>query len=561
MVGLLRAVESLAVSTGRQLVADGRIITPSQDGRGVDIVVATSSAGGGLQMLVAGIIGSMTAESAHRAALGAGAIVTDVLSIDDDRTVMERIRRLKEFRPDMILVAGGTDAGNVSHVAAIAEWIAAAQPEPRFRSGFPLPVIYAGNVAAREYVLDALADRMDVRVIENLRPSLEAENLVPARQAIHEVFLEHVMAHAPGYQELLAVTNRVILPTPMGTGRMLQRAARELGRNLVALDIGGATTDIFSLVDGVYHRTVSANLGMSYSAANVVGEAGIEAITHWLPYPADGRSLQNWVGNKMIRPTTLPESLEELLLEHAVAREAIRLSFAHHLSLAVGLKGVQQRRVLDDFVSQTAGGRQLFGADDIGAIVGSGGVLSNAPRRAQAMLILIDALQPVGVFDIYVDSVFMLPQLGALAEVDETAAVQALLNDCLLPLGPVIATRETGTAGTILAEVTVEGRERREERQVIAGALDLVALAPGEEALVRVKPRVGVDCGAGRGRALARRVRGGEVGLVLDGRGRPIGGSGLVRRQQMADWMAALDAYPATGPLAAEGGVQYGGRS
>ncbi|HCJ11225.1 MAG TPA: methylaspartate mutase, partial [Clostridiales bacterium] len=78
-------------------------------------------AGGGLQMTVAGLVKTMTAESAERAALGAGAVVMDVISLDDARLVLERIRRLQELRPDMILMAGGTDDGNISHVAAVAE--------------------------------------------------------------------------------------------------------------------------------------------------------------------------------------------------------------------------------------------------------------------------------------------------------------------------------------------------------------------------------------------------------------------------------------------------------
>ncbi len=75
--GVLNAVQEVEELTGRTILDGERILTPARDGRGVDLYVSTSSAGGGLQMMVAGVVKAMTAESAERCALGAGAIVTD----------------------------------------------------------------------------------------------------------------------------------------------------------------------------------------------------------------------------------------------------------------------------------------------------------------------------------------------------------------------------------------------------------------------------------------------------------------------------------------------------
>src|SRR5690606_21028109 len=102
---------------GRKLVDDsGRLIRPARGNEGCDIYISTSSAGGGLQMMVTGIVREMSAASAKRAALGAGAIVMDVISANDKRLPHEQIQRIRELRPDMILVAGGTDGGNVAKV-------------------------------------------------------------------------------------------------------------------------------------------------------------------------------------------------------------------------------------------------------------------------------------------------------------------------------------------------------------------------------------------------------------------------------------------------------------
>jgi len=152
--GVLNAVAELEELTGRELLKSGQIIKPQQDNSGVDIYISTSSAGGGLQMMVAGVVRSMTAESAERAALGAGAIVMDVIASNDGRMVHEEVERIRQLRPDMILLSGGVDGGTTSHIAELADVIKAADPKPRLGIAYQLPVIYAGNKDAQDIVKD-----------------------------------------------------------------------------------------------------------------------------------------------------------------------------------------------------------------------------------------------------------------------------------------------------------------------------------------------------------------------------------------------------------------------
>src|SRR5262249_3378504 len=162
---------------------------------------------------------------------------------------------------------------------------------------------------AAPLVREVLEKDFALTVVDNLRPVLERENLAPARDAIHDLFLEHVMAHAPGYEKLMAWTDAPIMPTPGAVGNSLQTIASQQRINVVGVDIGGATTDVFSVFDGTFNRTVSANLGMSYSISNVFAEAGMPAILRWVHFDMDERDLRNRVKNKMIRPTTIPQTL------------------------------------------------------------------------------------------------------------------------------------------------------------------------------------------------------------------------------------------------------------
>jgi uncharacterized protein (TIGR01319 family) len=528
--GVLNSIREVEELTGRQILDGERIITPHEGDRGVDIYVSTSSAGGGLQMMVTGVVKAMTAESAQRAALGAGAIVMDTLASNDGRLPHQRIERIRRLRPDMILLSGGVDGGTTKHVVELAEFLRAANPQPRLGIGYNLPVIYAGNKDAREAISETLTGSVDVRTVENLRPVLERENLGPARDAIHDLFMEHVMAQAPGYKKLMSWTSAPIMPTPGAVGDIMQRVAKAHNITLLGVDIGGATTDVFSVFripdkpdQTAFNRTVSANLGMSYSVSNVLAEAGIENILRWIPFALSEDDLRNRIANKMIRPTTIPQTTQELQIEQAIAREAIRLAFLQHKSFATSLKGVQQERTISDTFAQTQTGETLVDMMQLDILVGSGGVLSHAPRRAQAAYIMIDAFEPQGITELAVDSIFMMPHLGVLATVHEQAAIQVFEKDCLIRLGTCIAPVGNSKEGRECIEIEGRASDGTELREKIPfGELVLFPLRLGATMKAKLRPVRGFDVGAGVGKEMEANLRGGVVGLIVDTRGRPL---------------------------------------
>jgi len=543
--GILNAIEEVEELAGRRILDGDRIVTPSENGNGVDIYLSTSSAGGGLQMLVAGAVQSMTAESAQRAALGAGAIVMETIASNDGRMPHEKVSRIRELRPDMILLSGGTDGGTVSHVVELAEYIAAARPRPRLGTGYNLPVIYAGNKDARDQVRDVLAEHTALHITENLRPVLEQENLEPARGKIQDLFLEHVMAHAPGYDKLMGWTGAPIMPTPAAVGEMMQSIARRENINVVGVDIGGATTDVFSVFDEKFLRTVSANLGMSYSVSNVLHEAGHDRVLRWLPIKFDPAELEDRTKNKMIRPTTIPQTLDELMVEQALGREALGLAFAQHQQLATGLKGVQRvRDIAEAFTQKSA--ESLIDMKSLDLVVGSGGALSHAPRRVQAMMMMVDAFQLEGLTEVAVDSIFMMPHLGVLSQIDEEAALEVLRESCLIMLGSVIAASGQKKRGKSCFSYTIRTESETLEGEMKYGDLLKIPLGQEEACEVEIEPERGVDVGAGPNRPLETECNGGLVGLILDARGRPLAlpDDESERRELIGEWNRAVDVYP-----------------
>ena len=536
----------------RSLMKDGKVWRLYKNGQKLDsrnndleasdLYVSTSSAGGGLQMMVTGLVKTMSAESAERAALGAGAILMDTLSVDDGRKDYQKVERLRQLRPDIILMSGGTDGGNTDRLIEMAEIVRRADPKPRF-GDMKLPIIYAGNKNAREKVDTVLGEGIELKAVNNLRPTMDREDLDPARDEIHEMFLEHVMQQAPGYSKLLEWTSEEVMATPNAVGKLLKEYAENEKINVLGVDIGGATTDVFSVFeapsgDRIYNRTVSANLGLSYSICNVLKEAGIENIVRWLPYTIEPAEVRNRLRNKMIRPTTIPQTYEDLLIEQAIAREALRLAFLHHKTLARGLTGTQTQRDIGQIFSQTGTGATLVQMMKLDMIIGSGGVLSHAPKRAQSALMMMDAYQPEGVTMLTVDSIFMMPHLGVLSQHFYEAARQVFEYDCIVKCGHCIA--PVGLAKEGEPCVTVRGDGVNES--VTFGQIKVIPCGRGEFKNLTIEPAKNFDVGEGKGKSRTAKLEGGTVGIIIDARGRPftIDLNAPNRVEKLQTWLKAF---------------------
>jgi uncharacterized protein (TIGR01319 family) len=554
-LGVRNAVREVEELTGHKLLSPEGIISPTRgENEGVDLYITTSSAGGGLQMQVAGIIRTMTAESAERAALGAGAIVMDVLSIDDGREPWEKIEKMRFLRPDMILLAGGIDGGSISHIVELAEFIKAASPQHRLGAEFEVPIVFAGNRAARPLVKDLIGDNFALQIVDNIRPTLEVENPEPARTAVHQLFMEHVMSHAPGYTKLMKWTPVPIMPTPAGEGAMFRTFAQAQKANLLGVGLGGATTNVYSYYNEKFVRSVSANLGMSYSICNVMKEATLENILRWIPFKIDRAEVSDRLRNKMIRPTTIPHTLKQLLIEHAVAREALRLGLEHHKLIARPLLGAKRDQSIEERLGSQIRTGTYIDMSRIEWVGGTGGLLSHAPRRVQSMLNLIDGFQVEGITKLFQDSVFMIPHLGVLSTVHRKAALDIFEKDCLIRLGTCVAFSgklSEEDYGKEVASITIKMPNGEAlEKEIEYGTIQVIKLEEGKTAEIegRVSSPFSISTRTGDSRRFEAKIEGGVVGILIDARGRPIDlpQDDQARRMKLCEWFSLLDAYPAS---------------
>ncbi len=252
-----------------------------------DKIISCSSAAGGLKMCAIGLIEELTVEAAKRVCLGAGAKVDLVFNHHINH---HEVQEIIDKKIDIVLLAGGTDGGNYECVIHNANKLGEA--------GIKIPIIYAGNKSCVDEIEDIFKKyNLNGYICENVMPQINVLNIPSARDKIREIFLKNIIV-AKGIKKIESEIDKVILPTPeavlkacelLSKGYMHERGIGEL----VALDIGGATTDVYSMcpasakradvvVKGLEEpyakRTVEGDLGMRYSALGVLKSLSQEEI-------------------------------------------------------------------------------------------------------------------------------------------------------------------------------------------------------------------------------------------------------------------------------------------
>lgn len=413
MIGLGKAYEMLTARLG-------------QEGWRADTVMACSSAAGGLRMVAIGLVPELTAEAAKLAALGAGAKVLRVYSYELSH---HELAELEKLSPEIILLAGGTDGGNKDVLLHNARMLAGC--------ALQAPIVLAGNKAASEEAEAILAAAgKPVRLTENVMPELGRLNVEPARSAIRDIFMRRIV-HAKGLDKAEKMVGDVLMPTPVAVlvaARLLAEGTESeagLG-DLVIVDVGGATTDVHSIGEGLpsqpgvvlkglpppyAHRTVEGDLGIRYNAVSILEVAGKRRITQHL-CAAQG-DVEEEIRCLSADVATIPCNEWQNAVDIALARVAVEIAMERHAGkieafhLPFGTMYIQHGKDLTN----------------VRTVIGTGGIFaynSQPNRILEGTLFREDepsCLRPKQP-KFYVDADYILYAIGLLREVAPTQALR-----------------------------------------------------------------------------------------------------------------------------------------
>lgn len=522
--------------------------------------MVTTDSRGSVRVMVAGVIDDISGQSALKAAMGTGAAVADLLAINDGRLEHHRARDLRTNPVDLVLLAGGVDEGLYSggggrQVVHMARTIAMAHPRPRYNPRDRITVIFAGSAEARPDIARQLGDVADVVWADNVRPDLAIENTSGARRAILEAFRMRVVPRDSDYRGLEPFASTAQLtPTGMAVSGAVELLAGAWKSDVLFADIGEVTTSIYSVIDRQVNRTVTDEIGLNRGEVPDVGSLAQDAGA-WLPMERSPGEVANILALQQLRPAAIPATWVELCIQQAAARERLRWSLDAHRQLVALLKGIHRQRNIDEVLGAyvAVGGQTLVDLSRIKYIVATGRLVREATHPGQVMGMVLDGLQPQGLTQVMADEGNMLPHLGAMAAVDSALAAETLAEGWLTRLGLVVAPvpRERGGPlfrryGSRMARVRIERQDGTLVRETVDyGLVKRIPLPEEETVRVTVSPERGYNVGAGLGFSYTT-AGGGVLGVVLDGRGRPIISplNPARRRSRVATWLRAIGGYP-----------------
>ncbi len=508
--GVNRAITRLEDITGRELIGDDdRLIVPSKlDGSGIDMFVGTLSAGPPLQVIAVGLLEDISLASVQRLVSTTYAQVVGTLGLNDRKKPEERLDLILSQRPDVIVIAGGTENGATNSVIRMVESVGLAcslmaqeqRPE----------ILFAGNQALNEVVETRLGTLTKHYFAPNVRPAIEIEQLSPAQTRMAEIFRSIRSTHIPGVGNLDEWSGMRLTPTSTAFGRIIQFLSKvyDPAKGVLGIDVGASATTIAAAFDGELSLGVFPEYGLGMGIPGLLENASIEDIQRWIPLEVGEEYIRDYIFNKKIHPASLPVSTEDLAIEQALARQAIRRAiFAAKdgFPKKIGRSGIDMLPWFEP-------------------ILATGSVLTKAPSAGQSLLTLLDAVQPMSITTIVLDQSHLAAALGAAAPINPCLSVQVLESSAFLSLATVITPISNTRPGTPILRLHVTYESGDETSfDIKQGTLEALPIPLGEAARLRLQPLHRSDVGmGGPGRGGGVRVVGGVLGVVIDARGRPI---------------------------------------
>lgn len=509
--GVRLAMDRVQAITGRRLMdeSDSLIIPTTGFGAGIDLFVASVSAGHRVRTILAGLMPGVSMASARRLAESTYIDVVGEITLVDERRIEDLVGVVVSTRPDLILVVGGTDNGASKPIFQLIDILKlgiSLIPE-----GSRPRIVFAGNRSLGALVTDQLADRTSITLMPNVRPMLSIEDLAPARLQLAETLFEIRSTRITGYQELKQWTGGSLLPTGEAYGRLIRYLSRiyDPDKGVLGVDLGSSHTTIAAAFEGDLNLSVNCDLGAGSSILGLLDQGSMPKILRWLPKAITGSEVRDYIYNKSVHPGSVPTTMDELYIEYAIARQLIRYALFHARKSWPEGKNSRSSLLLPS----------------VEPIVAAGATLARAPKPGYTALMLLDALQPTGVSTLVLDPYSLAPALGATAGPLPVATVQLLEAGVLVSLGTVVCPIGRGRAGRKVLSYQLELEESGQQLSgdIESGQIKVIPLGPGQFGKLSLRPERGYDVGFGTlGRSGSLRVSGGTVGVIIDARGRPL---------------------------------------
>ena len=516
-LGLRQGIHHIERVTGRTLIdAFGNIITPEGENRvGVDHFLTTASEGEPLRAVVVGLIAGVSIESGLRATEGAYVQVLDTLSLHDGHTYQEKLNLLLNHKPNLILMTGGLEGGAKQ---PILEMIKLVRQSLNLLPETERPiVIYAGNSALVQATKTDLGELTTLLIADNVRPSIDTEDLDSAQLQIAFAFDRLKMTQGRGYAEVGAMSSVGLLPTAHSYRIVTDYLGRSRKRNLknvVAVDVGSSSSVLASYYDGDNHSTIRADIGLGRSAIQIVERMPIDSIRRWIPFAVAQADVRNYALNKTLQPATIPLTRKDLYLEYALLRAGIE-----HLLASQRPEWQHTPPHLD-------------------WIIGAGSALAGTGNYGLSSMLLLDAVQPSGVSQLYTDPNGLIPAIGALAYIVPEAVVQLLDGNNLEHLGTSISLDQAPRPDQKVLKIIIDVEGQEITHTMNGGELFVHSLSPGKVATVHALA-LGSNRIGGK-QQVKFQAQGSFAGLIFDTRGRPISLSTdfAKRSSQLINWLA-----------------------
>jgi hypothetical protein len=451
--------------------------------------------------------------------------VVETIGLNDARKPEQQVDSIVRLTPDLVLVAGGTDGGATRSVEKLIEVIGLIcylLPQEKRPA-----VLYAGNQKITARVKDTLQSlASSLTIAPNVRPALEIEDLLPAHRLLSDLLMRIRTGQMRGVDELAAWSGGTLLPTASAQGRMIRFLSEVYGakKGILGVDIGASHVSVAAGFGGALAMGVYPQLGLGESLANLQRYTNIEDIMRWIPLDLSAEMVRDFLYQKSFYPATLPAVVEDLAIEQALARQVL------HLAMKTA-----EADFPPGIARPAAGLMPVFDP-----IMASGSVITRAPTLGQSLLILLDAIQPVGVTNIILDQNNLLPALGAAAARIPVLPIQVLESGAFLGLATVVAPVVTAKLGTpVLRAWVTYANGNQSQVEVKQGAFEIMPLATGQSGKLTLQPLHHADVGYGPGRATEITISGTVLGVVIDARGRPLRlpADQVRRRELLKKWL------------------------